>query len=177
MVISDDHIDAQLLSAYFGGGYDLIDTKGGTVFTPEASIQYTTYDQDSYTETGTTAVPRKFDSFDADSLRSSLGMNMSMLSTTKLETFGYKIDTRFHWMHEFNADPDDLEFRLEGGSFGYQLAYPELDEDLFRAGIGMTFFNTERQKPKNVLLRFDFDELFGDGFNSHNISAKVVYAF
>ena len=169
--------DAQVLSAYFGGGYDLIDTDGGTVFTPEASIQYSTYKQDAYSETSTTAVPRNIDAFDADSLRSSLGLNVSTLNTTALKTFGFKLDGRAHWRHEFNPDPGDLTFRLEGGGNDYQFAAPLLDEEIFRVGFGFSFFNTLRQKPKNVLLRLDFDELFGDGFNSHNLSAKVIYAF
>jgi len=169
--------DAQIISAYFGGGYDLIDTKGGTVFTPEASIQYSLYEQDAYSETSDIAVPRNIDAFDADSLRSSIGLNLSTLDSTTFKTFGFKLDGRFHWLHEFNPEPGDMSFSLEGGTGTYQLAAPLLDEETFRAGFGLTFFNTLRQKPQNVLLRFEFDELFGDGFNSHNLSAKVIYAF
>lgn len=175
--VLEGEFDAQIVSAYLGGGYDLIDTKGGTVFTPEASIQYSMYEQDAYSETSTTAVPRNIDAFDADSLRSSIGLNVSMLNTTALETFGFKLDGRVHWLHEFNPEPGNMTFNLEGGNNDYQLAHPLLDEDLFRAGFGFSFFNTMRQQPKNVLLRVDFDELFGDGFNSHNFSAKVIYAF
>ncbi len=175
--VLNGEFDAQVMSAYLGAGYDLIDTQGGTVFTPEASIQYSTYKQDAYSETGTIAVPRNIDAFDADSLRSSLGMNVSMLNTTALETFGFKLDGRAHWLHEFNPEPDHLSFSLDGGSNNYQLTSPMLDEELFRVGFGFSFFNTLRNKPKNVLFRIDFDELFGDGFNSHNLSAKVVYAF
>lgn len=168
--------DARLISAFLGGGYDLIDTKGGTVFTPEASIQYSMYEQDAYSETSTTAVPRNIGAFDTDSLRSSVGLNVSMLNPDALETFGFKLEGRFHWLREFNPEPGRMDFSLEGGS-DYQLAYPNLDEDTYRAGIGLTCFNTMRHKPKNVLLRLDFDEFFGQGFNAHSLSAKVVYAF
>ncbi len=173
----EGEFDAQVASAYLGGGYDLIDTKGGTVFTPEASIQYSHYVQEEYTETGTGAVPRHFDEYDADSLLGSVGMNVSMLDTTRMETFGFKLEGRIHWMHEFMPDPDRKTFTLEGGNTIYPIAYPHLDEEIYRLGIGCSFFNTLRQKPKNVILRLDFDELFGDGFNSHNVSAKLVYAF
>ncbi len=175
--ILNGEFDAQLLSAYLGGGYALVDTKGGTVFTPEASIQYSMYEQDAYSETSTTAVPRNMDAFDADSLRSSLGLNISMLNNHTMETVDFIFEGRFHWLHEFNPEPGNMNFSLEGGDNDYQLAHPMLDEDLFRAGFGFTFFNTTRHGPKNVLLRLDFDELFGDGFNSHNLSAKLVYAF
>jgi len=175
--VLNGEFDAQVFGAYFGTGYDLVDTKGGTVFTPEASIQYIQYKQDAYSETSTTGVPRNIAAFDADSLRSSLGLNVSMLNTTAFETFGFKLDGRFHWLHEFNPEPGNISFSLEGGSNDYQLAAPLLDEETFRAGFGFSFFNTLRTQPKNVLLRLDFDELFGSGFNSHNLSAKVVYAF
>lgn len=175
--VLNGEFDADILTAYLGGGYDLIDTDGGTVFTPEASIQYSMYEQGAYSETSNTAVPRNIDAFEADSLRSSLGMNVSMLNKTAFETFGFKLDGRFHWLHEFNPEPGDMGFSLEGGINDYQLASPLLDEEIFRVGFGFSFFNTKRTQPKNVLLRFDFDELFGDGFNSHNLSAKVIYAF
>jgi outer membrane autotransporter protein len=166
-----------MVNAYLGGGYDLIDTRGGTVFTPEVSIQYATYKQDAYAETGTAAVPRVFDDFDADSLLSSIGMNIAMQQRKALQTFAFQLDGRLHWMHEFNPDPSNIRFKLAGGDNSYQLDYPALDEEIFRLGVGCSFFNTGRRKPKNVVFRIDFDELFGDGFNSHNISAKVIYAF
>lgn len=169
--------DAQILSAYLGGGIDFVDAAEGMVFTPEASIQYSMYEQDAYSETSDTAVPRNIDAFDADSLRGSLGLNVSIMEKMKLETFSFKYDIRAHWIREFNPDPGNMNFNLEGGSNPYQLTYPMLDEDLYRVGIGCSFFNTKRNQPKNVLFRIDFDELFGDGFNSHNFSAKVVYAF
>jgi hypothetical protein len=100
-----------------------------------------------------------------------------MLNSEVLDTFGFKADLRTHWMHEFMADPSDMTFRLQGGSNVYRLAYPGLDEDLFRIGVGCSFFNSMKDKPQNVLLRLDFDELFGDGFNAHYVSAKLVYAF
>jgi len=175
--VLEGEFDADMASAYLGGGYDLVDTKGGTVFTPEASVQYSTYKQDAYTEKSDVATPRVLDEFDADSLLGTMGMNISMIKTMRFDTFGMKVDGRVHWMHEFNPDPDNIHFMLQGGGNAYQLSYPSLDEDIYRIGIGATFFNSKRYQPKNVMLRLDFDELFGDGFNSHNLSAKLVYAF
>jgi len=173
----DGAFEAQLANVYLGGGYDLIDTRGGTVFTPEIAVQYAKYKQDAYTETSTAAVPRVFDEFDADSLLGSIGMNVSMQEKKAMKTFAFQMDGRLHWMHEFNPDPSNLNFMLAGGSNPYQLDYPALDEEIYRIGVGCSFFNTGRRKPQNVVFRVDFDELFGDGFNSHNLSAKVIYAF
>lgn len=175
--VLNGEFDAQILSAYLGGGMDLVDSKEGMVFTPEASIQYSMYEQEAYSETSDNAVPRNIDAFDADSLRGSIGLNVSIQDTMKMETFSLKYDVRAHWIREFNPEPGNMNFSLAGGTESYDLAVPLLDEDLYRIGIGCSFFNTKRNQPKNVLFRIDFDELFGDGFNSHNFSAKVVYAF
>jgi hypothetical protein len=176
--VLNGEFDAQILSAYLGGGMDLVDSTEGMVFTPEASIQYSMYEQEAYSETSDSGtLPRTIDAFDADSLRGSVGLNVSVQETMNMQSFSFKYDVRFHWIREFNPDPGNMTFSLEGGNNDYQLAYPMLDEDLYRAGIGVAFFNTLRNQPKNVLFRIDFDELFGDGFNSHNLSAKVIYAF
>ena len=175
--VLNGEFDAQILSTYLGGGIDLVDSKEGMVFTPEASIQYSMYEQDAYSETSDTAVPRNIDAFDADSLCGSIGLNVSVQETMKFDTFGLKYDVRAHWIREFNPEPGNMNFSLAGGTDPYELAVPMLDEDLYRVGIGCSFFNTKRNQPKNVMFRIDFDELFGDGFNSHNFSAKVLYAF
>ncbi|HSR87923.1 MAG TPA: autotransporter domain-containing protein, partial [Pontiella sp.] len=112
----DGDFDAQAANIYLGGGFDLIDTRGGTVFTPEFSIQYAKYKQDSYTEKGTAAVPRKFDDYDEDSLQSSLGINISMEERRAMKTVAFQLDGRLHWMHEFNADPSNINFKLAGGT-------------------------------------------------------------
>jgi hypothetical protein len=175
--VLDGEFDAQMISGYLGGGIDLIDSREGMVFTPEASIQYTLYEQEAYTETGAVSLPRQFDDFDADSLRSSLGLNISVQEAIKMETFSFKYDVRLHWIREYNPEPGNMGFGLAGGQNGYELAYPLLDENVYRAGVGAVFFNSMRGQPRNVMFRIDFDELFGDGFNSHNFSAKVIYAF
>ncbi|MEE9367533.1 MAG: autotransporter domain-containing protein [Pontiella sp.] len=174
----EGEFDADIVSAYLGVGYNLVDTKGGSIITPEIAVQYSSYKQDAYTETSTTAVPRSFDEFDADSLRSKLGINVAMLNTKALETFGFKLEGRLHWLHEFNPDPGSQSFQLEGGSgANFQISYPLLEEDMFRVGFSVSCFNTMRNKPKNVMLRLDLDEFFGENFISHNFAAKVVYAF
>lgn len=168
--------NAQLFSAYFSGGYDWI-ANNGLVITPEASLQYSAYMQDAYKETSTSSIPREIDAFDADSLRSRLGVNFSTETPSAFKTFAIKLDGRLHWLHEFNPESDALTFKLAGSNNDYQLTYPLLDEEIFQVGFGFSFFNTMKNRPKNILLRFDFDELFGDGFNSHNVALKLIYAF
>ncbi|MDF7808507.1 autotransporter domain-containing protein [Pontiellaceae bacterium B12219] len=175
--ILDGEFDTHLISSYLGGGWGFEVPAIGTVITPEASVRYTLYQQDSYTETSTTAAPRSFDDFDADSLAGSIGVNAAMLNTTALSTFAFKLEGRAHWIREFNPRPGELSYQLVGGNSEYLIAYPYLDEDTIQLGFGFTFYNSAKQAEKNVLLRLDFDELFGKDFNSHNLSAKVIYAF
>jgi len=169
--------DAELTGAYLGAGYDLVDNREGMVFTPELAVQYSMYEQEAYTETGDATIPRRFDAFEADSLLGSVGLNMSILNTIRMETFSLKYDIRAHWMHEFNPEPGSIEFILDGGNNRYQFDAPMLDEDIYRVGAGIAFFNTLSSQPDNVLLRIDYDKLFGDGFDSHRFSAKFIYAF
>lgn len=175
--ILEGEFDTHLVSAHLGGGIGFELPKIGTVLTPEAAVRYTLYQQEAYTETGTAAVPRSFDEFDSDSLVGIIGLNAAMLNTTSLKTFGFKIDGRAHWMREFNPEPGELNYQLVGGANEYAMIYPFLDEDTIRLGVGFTFFNTGKKAMKNVLLRLDFDELFGKDFNSHNLSAKAIWAF
>ncbi|WP_372796001.1 autotransporter domain-containing protein [Pontiella sp.] len=175
--VLEGEFDTHLLSAHLGGGLGFELPKLGTVLTPEAALRYTYYQQEAYTESGTAAVPRSFDEFDSDSMVGMIGLNAAMLNTTALSTFSFKVEGRAHWMREFNPEPGDLNYQLVGGANDYTIIYPYLDEDTIRLGIGLSFFNTTDRALKNVLLRLDFDEFFGDGFNSHNLSAKVIYAF
>jgi hypothetical protein len=175
--ILNGEFDAQLVSGYLGGGWGFEAPSIGTLFTPVAAIRYTLYQQDAYTETSTTAVPRSFDKFDTDSLSGSIGMNAASLNSIALSTFAFKLEGRAHWIREFNPQPGDLAYQLVGGNSNYLIAYPGLDEDTIQLGFGFIFFNNTSRSKKNVLLRLDFDELFGNDFNSHNLSAKVVYAF
>ena len=170
--------DAQLVMGYLGGGLGFGLDKISTVVTPEAGVQYTLYNQEAYTETSSVAVPRSFDAFDADSLRTSLGLNVAMLNTKAFKTFAFKVEGRGHWLHEFNPEPGNLEFQLEGGTGNtYTLTYPMLDEDALRLGVGFSFFNVGKKKPRNILLRLDLDGLFGDSFSAVNLGAKAIYAF
>lgn len=173
----EGEFDAHLFSAHIGGGRSFDFPKIGAVLTPEASLQYTLYEQEAYTETGSIAVPREFDAFDSESLVASIGLNAAMLDNASLDYFAFKMEGRLHWMREFNPEPGELNYSLVGGANDYSIIYPYLDEDTIRLGVGFTFFNAQERALKNVLLRLDFDELFGDGFNSHNLSAKVIYAF
>lgn len=175
--VLDGKFDTHLLMGYVGGGFGLEVPEAGLVVTPEAGAQYALYRQEGYDETGTAATPRSFDDFDADSLRTSLGLNMAMQNTKAFETFAFKLEGRYHWLHEFNPEPGNQSFRLIGGNNAYLVSYPPLDEDVIRLGIGLSCYNTLKNSPKNIMLRLDFDELIGKDFNSHNFSAKAIFAF
>lgn len=176
--ILNGDFDTHLISGYLNGGYGIEAEKLKTVFTPEAGLQYTIYQQDAYTESSSTAAPRSFEEFDSDSLQSTLGLNVAMVEKKKIDTFTFKAEGRLHWLHEFNPEPGNMQFSLQGGNgTDYIISYPLLDEDAVRIGIGLSFFNNTKRKPDNIMLRLDFDELIGENFNSHNLAAKVIYAF
>jgi outer membrane autotransporter protein len=175
--VLNGEFDTQLISAHFGGGYGFEFPGIGTVITPEAAIRYTAYEQEAYTESSTTAVPRSFNAFDADSLLGTIGLNAAMLNAPVFSTFAFKLEGRAHYLKEFNPEPGDISYQLVGGANDYLIAYPSLDENTIRLGFGFTFFNTGERSKKNIMLRLDFDELLGKDFNSANLSAKAIFAF
>lgn len=169
--------DSSLISGYFGGGYDFKIDKKAIILTPEASATYTFYHQDAFTESSSIAVPRSFEAFDATSLRTSLGLNVAWLNTRATKNFNFKFETRAHWLHEFNPNPDPINFQLEDGTSDYSLTHALLDENALRFGVGLTFFNSRKKSTDHIMLRLNFDEMISEEAYSHNLSVKAIFAF
>jgi uncharacterized protein YhjY with autotransporter beta-barrel domain len=174
--ILDGSFDATVISGYLGGGFGFEMEQHNLILTPEASLHYALYDQEAYRETGTSAEPREFAAFDADSLKTMVGLNFCTAKALTYSTFTMKPELRLHWIREHNPEPDSIHFNLVNGTNQYSLDYPQLDEDSYRIGIGFIFRNPGTTA-RNIMARLDFDEFFGQNFNSHNLSAKVIWSF
>lgn len=173
----EGEFDANMVSYYSAMGYGMEAAALGLIITPEVGLHYADYEQDAYTETSVNAVGRVFPKFEADSLQSKLGLNIAMLNPKVFEEFSVKPEFRFHWMHEYNPEPDAQSFHLVGGNTHYDIQYPWLDEDHYRVGFGMVFRNPPKL-PQNVMFRVDFDERFNPGkFYSHQLSGKILVSF
>ncbi len=160
--------DAKNIAFYFGGGKEI--TGKYLIFTPQASILGNYYKQDSYTEDATTAVAREVDSFDAFYLQSSLGASLGFY--TQMGEVTLKPEIRLHWLHEWNADDESLDYSLVGGANNYSMKLQAPEEDILKLGIG-----TSAKLGDYLELRADLDTRQGSDYSDYTILGSLRYQF
>ena len=161
--------DAKNVAVYIGGGKEII----GKYFivTPQASLLGNYYSQDGYTESATTAVARRIDSFSKFYVQSSIGCNFGFYSTIG-ETV-VKPEFRVHWLHEFNAREEDLNYSLVGaGSDLYSLELQAPEEDIIKLGAGISAKMSEYLE-----LRADLDMRKGSDYSDTSLVGSIRYQF
>jgi len=161
--------DAQNIAFYLGGGKEI--TGQYLIITPKASLLANYYQQDAYDEKSTTTVPRSVDSFDALYVQSSIGCNLGVYMAMGEVTL--KPELRVHWLHEFNANEEDLSNTLIGGSgTPYKMVLQAPVEDIIRLGAGVA------AKMSDYLeLRFDLDTQQGGDYSDYTVLGSLRYQF
>ena len=94
-------------------------------------------------------------------------VNSKLFGTVAMET-----ETRLHWLHEFNAEDEEVGYSLSGGAQKYDFIMQSQDEDVFAYGIGIS-----ANWPNGIQVRADFDGQSGQTFSSKMISASLLYRF
>jgi len=163
--------DAMNLAFYLGGGKEI--TGKYLIITPEASLLVNYYEQDAYDEEADGAPPRSVDSFDALYVQSSLGCNLGVYTT--LGNVTLKPELRLHWLHEFNAEEEDLAYTLigtggTGENFNLILQAPEAD--VIRLGAGVSAKLSE-----GLELRADLDTQQASAYSDFTLSGSIRYQF
>ncbi len=160
--------DTQNVAIYFGGGKEIIGNY--LVITPQASLLGNYYSQDSYTETSTTALPRKVDSFDNFYLQSAIGCNVGFY--TAMGDMILKPELRAFWLHEFNAREEDLNYSVVGlaGTYNLQMQAPE--SDIIKIGGGLAAKVGEYME-----LRADLDARVASGYSDYTLFGSIRYQF
>jgi len=131
--------DGYDITAYAGGGYSF-EVQNGLHLTPMASVQYSYFEFDGFTESGAGAANLTVGDRHANSLRTRLGASLS-----------YEIDlgpkfvpfVSFGWEHEF-FDDDELEasFAAGGSPFKIDTGTREADSFLFGLGVNVLIDHT-----------------------------------
>ncbi len=161
--------DAQNLAFYLGGGKEIVGKY--LIITPQASLLANYYEQDAYDEESTNAVPRSVNSFDALYIQSSLGCNLAIYMAMGEVTL--KPELRVHWLHEFNAKEEDLDYTLIGGTGGsYNLILQSPEEDVLRLGAGVSAKLSEFLE-----LRADLDTQQARAYSDYTVSGSLRYQF
>jgi outer membrane autotransporter protein len=160
--------DAQNTAIYVGGGKEIIGDY--LIITPHASLLANYYDQDSYTEESSNAVGREVESFDELYVQSELGCSVAFYTT--LGKLLLKPEFRASWLHEFNADDEDLSYTLIGGTNPYVMTLQAPEEDILRLGAGIS-----AKIGEYLELRTDLDTRTGSNYSDLTLSGSLRYQF
>ncbi|QBG47538.1 autotransporter domain-containing protein [Verrucomicrobia bacterium S94] len=160
--------NADNLAFSIGGGKEIVSRY--LIFTPQASLLGNIYSQESYEEDAPYTVGREVDSFNAFYLQSAIGGSASFYMGMGNITF--KPEIRLHWLHEWLADDDDLDYKLAGGASNYTLQLQAPEEDIFKLGIG-----SSAKIGEFLELRADLDTRFGKDYSDYTLLGSLRYQF
>jgi outer membrane autotransporter protein len=136
--------------------------------TPTASVQYTHFEIDGFTETGAGGANLTVAARDADSLRSRLGLNLSAHVDWGWSLFPYVFAG---WEHEF-ADDDPIESAFAAGGNPFLIDTGSRDENAAFYGGGVNALLKE-----NVSAFVRVEGVIGDDSDAVAFSLGVGIAF
>jgi outer membrane autotransporter protein len=170
--------DASTFSMFIGGGLGFSTMNDSLLFSPEVSLLSTYYDRDSYTEKSSVeGMPdKKWGSYDQWSYLSSLGATLSMIK--QIESFNtemeFQPEVRVHWLHEFNHEMDDENYRLVNSASDLNATLQSREEDLIQIGTGIRF---SKWHSNEFEFGLDLDGAFGEDYKAYMISGKLLHRF
>ncbi|MEI6892653.1 MAG: autotransporter domain-containing protein [Pontiella sp.] len=168
-----DSFDSDIFSLYAGAGisFNLIEK---VTITPEVSLLASYYTQEEFNRSGKWG-SGTVEEYDTTSFLSSIGVNLSSIHQLDWHTTGLAFipEIRLHWLHEFNADPDDFQYNVNSvGSLPF--AVRPRDENTFRIGTGIDIWSWKHQNSK---FELDYDALISDSYFESIVSGKITFSF
>ena len=160
--------DAHNFAVMLGGGKEYVGKY--LIFTPQASILANYYAQYSYEEESSDAVARKVYSFNQFYMQSSLGASLGMYTAAGDVTL--KPEVSAYWMHEWNANDENLDYRLQGSSNRYTMQLQAPEKDIIKLGIG-----SSAKIGEYLELRADLDTRFGKDYSDYTLLGSLRYQF
>jgi uncharacterized protein with beta-barrel porin domain len=163
--LSRDSYQASDVSFYLGGGYDMKLNETWT-FTPTASLSYTYYQRDTYTQSATAL---EIESQDTNALHTRLGiklagqfktMNMIMLPEVSVG-----------WEHEYIQDDSPVNANYNG-AYAFSTATVTPDENSVFFGAGLTALINDSW---SAYVRYD--GTIGDNSDVHAVTGGVRFDF
>ena len=164
---ADSDYNAYDLSVYFGGGYDI--DLGNWTLTPNTSLQYISYHNESFKESGAGAAGLAVDSSTTNSLRSKLGINLS----TVLELCQIKVapEVFVGWAHEF-LDEENVQSRFVSGAAQFTTDVDDERDDSVYFGAGLSTLLTENV---SAFVRYEGEHFSGNQINSLSTGVTVLF--
>lgn len=156
------------VTGYVGGGYQW-EVRRNVFFTPNASVQYSYMNFDSFDESGGGGADLSVDSRDESSLRSRIGAELSC----KLDVGPVIMPSVYGgWEREWAGDNDDIDAGFAAGGIPFSVSTGPRLEDSFYVGFGV-----------NVLFHRDvagflrFEKTFGDDIDGGNVAGGLTFSF
>jgi outer membrane autotransporter protein len=148
------------------GGYD-IPLQTGVIATPQASLQVSRLQNQSYTETNS-SVNQTVDAQGFNSIESVIGGKL----THELDTGWGPLtaDVQAGWLHDYVKSPIVTTASL--GGVGYSVNSSRLPTNGAQIGLGATL-----QHSDEVSLRLEYDADLRDGYRSHTGLLKIRQSF
>ncbi len=157
--------DGGEIEGLLGGGYDW--RKGPWTFGPQALLQYTRVDINSFTESGS-LLPLQIQSQSADSLQSQLGAHV--MYQTEVGKVVLTPELRLGWKHEYLDRDVALDSRFANGAGNVFTVYgPQLGRDSAVVGVGLSARWT-----RDISTYINYDsELGRANYSLQSVSAGV----
>jgi autotransporter-associated beta strand protein len=162
----DGDFDATDVTLFVGGGYNFKLDDAWTL-TPTASLRYTYYNRDAYSETGVGGIT--YDEYDINTLYSRLGVRLAY----QLNAMDFLMIPEFMlgWEHEYLGEGDSINGTFAGnGVFNVNTGNP--DENSFYFGAGLTAIIDEQW---TTFIRYEGN--VSENGETHGISGGVRFEF
>ena len=165
---SSDH-NANEFSAFLGGGYKF--TLGGFNLIPGASLQYSYFNEDSFTEHGADSLNLRVSDFDSHSFLTRLGFRFNR--AFQMGDVRLVPEVKAEWAHEFGESDRPVTARFTGGNAGtftvkgYE---PSRDSALLGASISACLYD-------NYAFFVNYDAELKKDFHAHGIMGGIRVFF
>lgn len=154
-------------TVYGGIGYGF--QFGRITLAPTASVQYTYFNREDYTESGPGAMT--LNEHDVHTLHSRLGGTWTYV-WEQVDGPTFVPELSAGWEHEFLGDDDPVAAAFTGGGAGFSILTDSVQEDAFYVGGGLSVL-----LDRNRSLFIRYDGTFSDSHEAHALSAGVTLRF
>lgn len=165
---TDAETEATVVALY--GALSEEQSYGPFTFAFVAGLQAASYRQSAYDETSSVAIGLEVDNYDRWSVESTLGGTLG--ATHMFKNFDLITQLNMGWRHEFNSDPDELDFRLEGGLRRHTFEVDAPSSDIVDLGVDISALFKERLE-----VGVGLEGRIAQEFSALNYNAKVQYSF
>ena len=162
--------NANQWTARIGAGYR-IPMSGKTVFTPLASLEWTNFNQNSYTESGAGALSLNVDGLRVNRTKGGVGFRVSGESTMASGTV-FKPELHMGVYNDFNNGSVATTSSFTGGAGSFSTQGQSVQRTSYNVGAGVTFL---QGRSGSVGVVYDYEAR--SSFKGHNFQVQGRWTF